>query len=136
MSVDFLLDTNVLSEPLRPAPDRRVLQWIERHREGVATAAPVWNELRSGCHRPAPSAKRQKLERYLKEVRGLQERAETCLQEARHLQQADLPYGAVSGASWWPQKDISQSWRSPASVARFFSSSFLARAGAPNPTCV
>jgi predicted nucleic acid-binding protein len=41
MSVDFLLDTNVLSEPLRPAPGRRVLQGIERHLEGVATAAPV-----------------------------------------------------------------------------------------------
>lgn len=68
MSLQYLLDTNVLSEPLRPAPDRRVLRWIEKHREAAATAAPVWHELRFGCHRLPPSTKRQMLERYLEEV--------------------------------------------------------------------
>lgn len=68
MSLQYLLDTNVLSEPLRPAPDRRVLRWIEQHREEAATAAPVWHELRYGCSRLPPSAKRQKIERYLEEV--------------------------------------------------------------------
>jgi tRNA(fMet)-specific endonuclease VapC len=68
MSLQYLLDTNVLSEPLRPAPDRRVLRWIEKHREQAATAAPVWHELRFGCNRLPPSTKRQMLERYLEEV--------------------------------------------------------------------
>jgi len=68
MSLQYLLDTNVLSEPLRPAPDRRVLRWIEEHREQAATAAPVWHELRFGCNRLPPSTKRQMLERYLEEV--------------------------------------------------------------------
>ena len=68
MSLRYLLDTNVLSEPLRPQPDRRVLDWIEEHRGEVATAAPVWHELRFGCQRLPPSARRQKLERYLEEV--------------------------------------------------------------------
>ena len=68
MSLQYLLDSNVLSEPLRPAPDRRVLRWIEKHREAAATAAPVWHELRFGCNRLPPSTKRQMLERYLEEV--------------------------------------------------------------------
>ena len=68
MSLGYLLDTNVLSEPLRPQPDRRVLEWIEEHREEVATAAPVWHELRFGCQRLPPSARREKLEQYLGEV--------------------------------------------------------------------
>lgn len=70
MSLQYLLDTNVLSEPLRPVPDRRVLRWLERHREETATAAPVWHELQFGCNRLPPSAKRQKLEAYLENVLG------------------------------------------------------------------
>ncbi|HVR31040.1 MAG TPA: type II toxin-antitoxin system VapC family toxin [Thermoanaerobaculia bacterium] len=70
MSLQYLLDTKVLSEPLRPVPDRRVLRWLEQHREETATAAPVWHELRFGCNRLPPSAKRQKLEAYLENVLG------------------------------------------------------------------
>jgi tRNA(fMet)-specific endonuclease VapC len=66
--VAYLLDTNVLSEPLRPKPDRRVTAWIREHREELATASPVWHELRFGCRRLPPSARREKLERYLEEV--------------------------------------------------------------------
>lgn len=40
MNLEYLLDTNVLSEPLRPQPSRRVLAWIEEHRWEAATAAP------------------------------------------------------------------------------------------------
>lgn len=68
MSRGYLLDTNVLSEPLRPRPQRRVLEWIEEHRWEAATAAPVWHELRFGCSRLPPSTRRRLLERYLDEV--------------------------------------------------------------------
>lgn len=68
MSLRYLVDTNVLSEPLRPEPDRRVLGWLETHHRELATAAPVWHELRFGCRLLPPSARRKKLERYLDEV--------------------------------------------------------------------
>jgi tRNA(fMet)-specific endonuclease VapC len=68
LSRKYLLDTNVLSEPLKPVPDRRVLDWLERHQREVATAAPVWHELRFGCDRLPRSARRDHLERYLNEV--------------------------------------------------------------------
>lgn len=68
MSLGYLLDTNVLSEPLRPQPARRVLEWIEEHRREAATAAPVWHELRFGCRRLPSSARRRLLESYLNDV--------------------------------------------------------------------
>jgi predicted nucleic acid-binding protein len=51
VSLRFLLDANILSEPLKPIPHPVVLAQIERHRAESATAAPVWNELVYGCRR-------------------------------------------------------------------------------------
>ena len=50
----FLLDTNVLSETLRPQPDSGVMLGLERHRHELSTAAPVIHELLYGAlHFPA-----------------------------------------------------------------------------------
>ncbi len=70
MSVLYLLDTNVLSEPLRPRPDTRVLEMLQEHEESLATATIVWHELWYGCSRLPPSKKREMIERYLEEVVG------------------------------------------------------------------
>jgi tRNA(fMet)-specific endonuclease VapC len=61
----FLLDTNVLSEPVRPSPHSGVLSRLREHRGEIATAAPVWNELLFGCGRLPPSRKREAIESYL-----------------------------------------------------------------------
>jgi len=63
--IHFLLDTNVLSEPVRPVPHPGVLSTLHERREQVATAAPVWNELLFGCERLPPSRKREAIEGYL-----------------------------------------------------------------------
>ena len=68
MSPRFLLDTNVLSEPLRPAPNEGVLAALERHRDFLATGAPVWNELVYGYRRLPASKKRDVVRRYLYDV--------------------------------------------------------------------
>ena len=81
----YLLDTNALSEPLRPSPDEGILRGLEQHRDFLATAAPVWHELVFGCCRLPPSKKRTAIERYVKEVVG------ACL--------AILPYDAAA-AEW------------------------------------
>lgn len=65
MILRYLLDTNVLSEPVRPTPSPALMDRLRIHRAAVATAAPVWHELVFGCSRLAPSARRRKLERYL-----------------------------------------------------------------------
>jgi tRNA(fMet)-specific endonuclease VapC len=68
--VRFLLDTNILSEPLRPSPNEGVLLALERHRNALATAAPVWNELVYGLSRLPPSKKKDAIRRYVEEVVG------------------------------------------------------------------
>jgi tRNA(fMet)-specific endonuclease VapC len=65
VSVRFLLDTNVLSEPARPAPHLQILARLEEHRREIATAAPVWNELLFGWERLPASRRKDRLERYL-----------------------------------------------------------------------
>jgi len=66
----YLLDTNVLSEPLRPAPDQKVLDRLRRHHDELATAAVVWHELWFGCRRLPDSDKRRAIEAYLTQVVG------------------------------------------------------------------
>ncbi len=68
MSARYLLDTNVVSEPLRPAPNAKVLARLKRHQDELAIASVVWHELWFGCQRLQASAKRTAIERYLNEV--------------------------------------------------------------------
>ena len=68
MSVKYLLDTNIVSEPLRPTPNAKVLARLKRHQDELAIASVVWHELWFGCQRLPASAKRTAIERYLNEV--------------------------------------------------------------------
>lgn len=70
MNARFLLDTNILSEPLCPKPHPKVMaRWREHHDE-AATAPVVWHELWYGCRRLPESAKRRAIEGYLTQVVG------------------------------------------------------------------
>ena len=64
----YLLDTNVLSEAVKAVPDENVMAMIAHHQDQLATAAPVWHELRYGCMRLPASRKRELLETYLEAV--------------------------------------------------------------------
>ena len=68
MSLRYLLDTNVISEPLRPQPDAQVLTLLQRHDGHIAIASIVWHELLFGCYRLPPSARRTAIEGYLFQV--------------------------------------------------------------------
>ncbi len=85
MSRRYLLDTNVLSEPLRPAPNAKVLARLRRHEAALATAASVWHELWFGCRSLPAGARREAVERYLR----------TAVAEALEI----LPYG-IEAATW------------------------------------
>ena len=64
----YLLDTNTVSEPLRPQPSPGVLERLREHDGEIAIPAPVWYELRFGCSRLAPSRRRDAIERYIEDV--------------------------------------------------------------------
>jgi tRNA(fMet)-specific endonuclease VapC len=64
--MQFLLDTNILSEPLRSRPNLAVVRMLKQHSGDIATATVVFHELLFGCYRlPAESNKRQIIEVYL-----------------------------------------------------------------------
>ena len=64
----YLLDTNIVSEPLRPRPDAEVLRRLREHDGEIAIPALVWHELRFGCCRLPQSRRREVIERYVEEV--------------------------------------------------------------------
>ncbi len=68
MRAQYLLDTNIVSEPLRPRPNAKVLARLKRHQDELAIASVVWHELWFGCQRLPDSSKRAAIEKYLSEV--------------------------------------------------------------------
>jgi len=68
VSAKYLLDTNILSEPLRPVPHPGILNRLKRHQDQLATATVVWHELLFGCYRLPVSARRTVVENYLFQV--------------------------------------------------------------------
>lgn len=68
MTTRILLDTDVVSEPLRPQPSANVVRRLREHEGEMAIPALVWHELRFGCARLAHSQRRRSIERYLEEV--------------------------------------------------------------------
>jgi tRNA(fMet)-specific endonuclease VapC len=81
----FLLDTNVLSEPLRPQPNPTVMQRLIDQSEELSTASVVYHEMLFGYRRLPESRRRQAIAAYL------QEEVETKL--------VILPYNAEA-ANW------------------------------------
>lgn len=83
--MQYLLDANILSEPLRPSPIGAVLDRWREHLGELVTAAPVWHEMVFGARRLPPSRRRRELERFLGET----------IQEKMTI----LPYDAAA-AEW------------------------------------
>ena len=65
MRAKYLLDSNTLSEPVKPLPNPGVVERILAHQSEIATAAPAWQEMVYGCFRLPQSRRRANLERYL-----------------------------------------------------------------------
>ncbi|MDP2308364.1 MAG: type II toxin-antitoxin system VapC family toxin [Pseudomonadota bacterium] len=63
--IRFLLDTNALSEPIRPAPAPRFLSLLEKHRGECAIASVTWHEAVYGLNRLPAGRRREALQEYL-----------------------------------------------------------------------
>lgn len=68
MSPAFLLDTNALSEPLKPHPDPGFLKRLRAHEDAVAISSITWHEALYGCYRLAAGRRRAAVEEYLHNV--------------------------------------------------------------------
>jgi hypothetical protein len=60
--VKFLVDANVLSEPTKPAPQRRVIDWLRRNERELAVDPIILGEIRFGILLLPKGARRSKLE--------------------------------------------------------------------------
>jgi tRNA(fMet)-specific endonuclease VapC len=61
----YLIDTNILSEPLKPQPNPAVMDKIHQHTNTIAIAAITWHEIQFGCDRLPPSRRRDLIAAYL-----------------------------------------------------------------------
>jgi len=63
----FLLDTNVISEPMKPRPNAGVLAWLaEADEDGVFLSVVTITELRYGIERLATGRRRERLDGWLR----------------------------------------------------------------------
>ncbi len=68
MSKGYLLDTNALSEPLKPKPNPGFLKRLANHADALFTAAPVVHEMWYGAERLPSGKRRRAIEQYLRNV--------------------------------------------------------------------
>ncbi|MCA9941253.1 MAG: type II toxin-antitoxin system VapC family toxin [Anaerolineales bacterium] len=65
MAIKYLLDTNLVSEPVRKVPNQKVIKRLEAAAGELAIAATTWHELLFGVLRMDRSPRRTALEQYL-----------------------------------------------------------------------
>ncbi len=60
----YLVDANILSEPTKPTPNPRVIEWLRAHDRDIAVAPVILGELRFGILILPKGRKRTALERW------------------------------------------------------------------------
>ena len=63
----YLVDANVLSEPTKPAPDSRVIEWLRAHERVIAVDPVILGEIRFGILLLPRGKRRMALERWFDE---------------------------------------------------------------------
>ncbi|MCY4590037.1 MAG: type II toxin-antitoxin system VapC family toxin [Alphaproteobacteria bacterium] len=85
----FLLDTNVISETVRPRPDKTVIDWIESQiPSDLFLAGQTLGELVRGARRVKEQARREQFERWIQQ------------DLARQFDGRILPFDAPTAAVW------------------------------------
>jgi predicted nucleic acid-binding protein len=62
--VKYLVDANILSEPTKPQPDQRVIDWLRAHEQELGVDPIIVGELRFGILLLPRGKKRAALERW------------------------------------------------------------------------
>lgn len=68
--IRYLIDTNILSEPLKKKPHAQVVSLMKQHTQRIAIASITWHEMLFGCYRLPDSKRKETIERYLKSVQA------------------------------------------------------------------
>ena len=62
----FLLDTNIISEPLKPEPNRKIINLLKVHGRSIAIASVTYYEMLFGYLRLVESRKRDAIETFVR----------------------------------------------------------------------
>ncbi len=65
MGLKYLVDTNILSEPVKLQPNLKVMHHLQQYAGQYATAVTVWHELQYGIERLPDSKRKHSLNAYL-----------------------------------------------------------------------
>lgn len=65
MTIKFLLDTNIISQPVKKMPSKKVLKKLEDHSSAISISAITWHELCYGVSRLEDSKRKTVLEKYV-----------------------------------------------------------------------
>jgi tRNA(fMet)-specific endonuclease VapC len=68
VTIEYLLDTSIVSAPVSRRPDPAILERLIERGPACAIAAPVWHELTYGCRRLPKGRRQAALEAYLRDV--------------------------------------------------------------------
>ncbi|WP_454739709.1 PIN domain-containing protein [Cupriavidus necator] len=68
--MSWLLDTNIVSEAMRPRPEVAVMENLARYEGELAIPAPVWHELRFGWLRMPDGQRKDAVGRFVQDVVG------------------------------------------------------------------
>ena len=97
--MNYLVDSNVLSEPTKPAADPAVVAWLERHAPEVAVDPIILGEIRFGISTTPAGKHRRDLERWFDQ--GVTNIACLAWDAASGLRWADLlSFIRCEGAGW------------------------------------
>lgn len=67
-AIKWLLDTNIISEAIKPIPDSNVINNLTLYSYQIAIAAPVWHELNYGLLRLSDGKRKDMVKKYLENV--------------------------------------------------------------------
>jgi len=68
MSLVYLLDTNTISEPIKPQPNEKVVSLIDDYYDQIVLSSFVIYELVKGAHQLPDSKRRQRIFDYIDDV--------------------------------------------------------------------
>ena len=68
MTLQYLLDTSIVSAPVSKTPNPHIVKRLHEHGHECAIAAPVWHELTYGYRRLPKGKRRDAIEHYLRDV--------------------------------------------------------------------
>lgn len=65
MGLNYLLDTNIISEPTKKIPSAQLLQKLEQHNGHYAISAITWHEMNYGVEKMQAGKRKSLLQQYL-----------------------------------------------------------------------